>query len=45
MKGAFDKGLQQGDARGEERGRQDVISLLKSGKPADEIIQMFDTAK
>ncbi|GHV88934.1 hypothetical protein AGMMS50267_12940 [Spirochaetia bacterium] len=41
MKGAFDKG----EARGEARGRQDVISLLKSGKSPDEIVRMFDTAK
>jgi predicted transposase/invertase (TIGR01784 family) len=45
MKGAFDKGEAHGVQKGEARGRQDVISLLKSGKSPDEIIQMFDTAK
>jgi hypothetical protein len=40
-KGAFNKGLQQGEAHG----RQDMISLLKSGKSPDEILKMFDTAK
>jgi predicted transposase/invertase (TIGR01784 family) len=35
----------QAQRRGEEKGRDEVLDLLKRGKSIDEIIQMFDTAK
>jgi predicted transposase/invertase (TIGR01784 family) len=49
LEGAEERGEKIGEARGEKRGleqgRRDVVSLLKSGKSPDEIIQLFDTAK
>jgi hypothetical protein len=45
LEGAEERGEARGEKRGLEQGRRDVVSLLKSGKSPDEIIQLFDTAK